>query len=484
MSSEPVALLLWSLVWQWFLPVAFVLLAATGLVLLRLGLRGCWIDDHPLCAACGFDLFGKPDGVTRCGECGADVSVPAAVRIGHRERRNRPLATGVALLVLATLIGGPVLLGKLGAIDWQAHKPVGWLHREAVSSSPVARDLALRELLARYGAGRLSQDQVDSLVESGLKWQADRTNVWQPAWGNLIEAERAAGRLSPQQTQRFYDNVASIQFDVRPVKRRGEPLSARFTFTGTRAGDTVVLQFDDALATYTVGGLPVVERAEFRNRKVFSIGTDPQGLSVSRFQNHLIDLSGVERALADGPVEVAVKIRFPVRARDGDPNAAVLGAFERTFQSRFDLLPEGQASVRVVNTPELEAKLLAALRPSVGQYVRVDGAGMSIDLSTQANTLPVGLAHKFFIRTADGREWPGGKYVAATGARSGVGAGGSDDFPLDIDEVSMILQPDITLAERSLGVTEMWGRDLTFERVKVVRHGPGMGRLKSTQKSR
>jgi predicted amidophosphoribosyltransferase len=72
-----------------------------GLLLLRLGLAGRILDDHPICRQCGFDLTGKPKGSSRCAECGADLQNGHAVRIGHHQRRRGPFVMGLGMLALS-----------------------------------------------------------------------------------------------------------------------------------------------------------------------------------------------------------------------------------------------------------------------------------------------------------------------------------------------------------------------------------------------
>src|SRR5688500_20118731 len=55
--------------------VAVLVPLLAGMLFVRLGLRGKRVDDHPLCRRCGLDLFGLPEGATKCSECGADLSV-------------------------------------------------------------------------------------------------------------------------------------------------------------------------------------------------------------------------------------------------------------------------------------------------------------------------------------------------------------------------------------------------------------------------
>ena len=70
---------------------------AIGVTLIGIGWHGRRINRHPMCARCGFDLFGGRRWETReCPECGADVS-GLAVRVGHRVCRLRPLYGGLAL---------------------------------------------------------------------------------------------------------------------------------------------------------------------------------------------------------------------------------------------------------------------------------------------------------------------------------------------------------------------------------------------------
>ena len=117
-----------------------------GPALLALGMRGKRIDDHPLCAACGFDLFGKPKASTACAECGADLSRDRAIRIGHRSH-NRPLvAMGALLLGLGVLTS----IGELHRIRSKTnllpYLPTWVLLRAIDMTDPSLRDGAVKEL--------------------------------------------------------------------------------------------------------------------------------------------------------------------------------------------------------------------------------------------------------------------------------------------------------------------------------------------------
>src|SRR5438105_668743 len=90
--------------------IGVVLVGAT--ILLK-GLKGRRVGDHPICARCGYDLFGKPEESKVCPECGADLCEKKAVVIGWRQKRAGMVLVGLLIVGLG-LIGveqGSVLEG-------------------------------------------------------------------------------------------------------------------------------------------------------------------------------------------------------------------------------------------------------------------------------------------------------------------------------------------------------------------------------------
>lgn len=82
-----------------------LLLYLIGLRWLVLGLRGRAIDDHPLCARCGYDLSRLP--IAQCPECGSALIRAGAIRVGHRQRRVGLAAVG-GLVVLVAGVGAAI----------------------------------------------------------------------------------------------------------------------------------------------------------------------------------------------------------------------------------------------------------------------------------------------------------------------------------------------------------------------------------------
>ena len=109
-----------------------------GLILLRRGLRGRRIGDHPVCRKCGFDLYGLPQDRKVCPECGADLAANNAILIGHKQRRPALIYTGGALALLFVCVAG--LVGNLvfRQMDWEQVKPTAWLAWDARHGDTLA----------------------------------------------------------------------------------------------------------------------------------------------------------------------------------------------------------------------------------------------------------------------------------------------------------------------------------------------------------
>src|SRR4051812_43159994 len=106
-------------------------LAAAALAMRILAIRGRRVGDHPVCRKCGFDLYGRPSGSARCGECGADLSRRRAVRAGRRRPRRGLAAAAGQVLALSAGVAGVAGWVAARGVDVNRYKPVWWLTAEA-----------------------------------------------------------------------------------------------------------------------------------------------------------------------------------------------------------------------------------------------------------------------------------------------------------------------------------------------------------------
>ena len=292
-------------------PAALLVLAVP---LLWLAARGRRTDDHPLCRKCGFDLFGKPADATRCSECGADLRRRRAVRVGNRQRRHR--------LAYMSFIGVAAGAGWLGVggwraaqhVDWNRHKPLWWVKKDLDAPPGPARDAALRELGKRVAEQKLPDAEVAALIDRALAYQADVTKPWSPAWGEVVEAARWAGRCPAERWKRYLTHSVTFSIEVLGQENRtGEPVVVRLLRGPDRVGTkSFELQieadprkvsvggrtdaYDDAANRYSAGGeVPVLVPAG---------PTNPVGAAVER---------GIYRTASLSPGPHAV--RWPVTLR-------------------------------------------------------------------------------------------------------------------------------------------------------------------------
>lgn len=187
------------------------------------GLRGRAKGDHPTCRRCGYDLFGLGLNTHQCPECGTDLLRKRSIRTGTR-RRNSGLVMAAAPVWLASL-------GWLSEASWTAaqhiqtehYKPVGWVAHDAKSSDVTLRETAVSELVARLDRGELSRAQVTALVDQALNAQAS-SNLWIAYWGDFIEKASAAGGLSDQQWQLYWEQAFSFSLFAPQSITADQPL--------------------------------------------------------------------------------------------------------------------------------------------------------------------------------------------------------------------------------------------------------------------
>ncbi|MBL8990546.1 MAG: hypothetical protein JNJ48_03090, partial [Phycisphaerae bacterium] len=223
--------------------IALNVLAIVGMLLLARGLIGRRINDHPVCAACGFDLIGvydpKADGRPPCPECGRSLGAPTAVRRGVRVRRPAWIVAG-ALLLASTLGLQLAVVGvTVAGGNFRAAFPTWALILELSAGGFADRNAALLQLDARLKAGTLDRAEVDRIVAVALEAVADERTVWNPAWGAFMVAARGGKLVSDADYGRFLRLAAGCRIEARKVVVQGGLLAVRFGVRPTRAPATL-----------------------------------------------------------------------------------------------------------------------------------------------------------------------------------------------------------------------------------------------------
>jgi hypothetical protein len=469
----------------WIVPASLVVVGAT---IVFVGLRGRRVDDHPICRTCGFDLFGLPVGAAVCSECGADLSRRRAVRVGRREGRRKLLWLGApALLTGVGLLGAVGWVAARGA-DFQRHKPTRWLTREAGGLDVNGRDAALAELTRRLHEKTLTDAQVDEIGERALAHQADVRQPWVNAWGTWLHQAQRAGRLAPEQWQRYARQAPQFQAKVRPVVRRGDPFPV--AVGGFPARLEMQPQGWQKLFhinyrwTVTVRGRvigrspPGAENYGMLGRGKPGGWLPPPTLVAGPALDRAIDEVIAEGRDAPEPVDVTVD--YEVREAPhqysldtGQISGNYLAGGQAGFTLPCRFLPREIPSVSVKSDP--------ALRDAVGRALSVGRGGIwvadghDVQMSVAANNPPVGVAFDVFLRYdarggTDTKELPMGQvaYPAGKETRRGLRGVVPPDLSFGEPRVDVILRSSTDAAVKSLDVMEIWGEPIIIRGVEVV----------------
>jgi len=444
--------------------MVFVLVGAVGIagvVLLVRGLRGHRVGDHPVCARCGYDLFGLTPETTTCPECGADRMRPGAVRIGRRQRRRGSIIAGVILLLLALVPIGGLVSVLIGRVNWMQVKPVSWLRASARVGTGSASDRALQELVRRLNASELSREQVDTLVSDALTIQADLTRTWQPDWGNIIEDARARGAVSDEDWETYAKQAVAGAFalEMRPKVRRCDPVPYRIRELAGRVGngeafwvshDRGQLKLGDV--THTSGG---------------SGGSLLTPFGVGSFGSHA-SLTPEEWArIPDGPQEAQITLAFTVREYQSNPDRGpVITEQSVNLTSPWEVVGADEPTVTLTTAPEHREGVRDSLKNiELTRRKQADGTPY-LEGMFRLSQPPVDLAFDVVLRSGS-REWEQGTVSIVAGGNTNYSTHGEDVPDADATMVDVIFVPSEEVARRSVDLTNIWGETVVIPDVPI-----------------
>jgi hypothetical protein len=459
---------------------------AGGLVLIR-GWRGVAVDDHPLCRQCGFDLTGKPPDSTRCAECGADLLLKRAVRIGHRRRRPVVALVGLLLLAVPAGAGGTFLWPILTASDPNAAKPLWWLLTEArVTAS--SRDAVGAELLRRIARGQISNDQVKSTVATLVRIQADESTAWSRRFGDVIETAYRRGLVTHGQYRSYVRHIlgSSPRLIVRPRVASGDMLPVRLTFSPVRGSSSgnIPAIVDSWLR---IDGRDLYHTAELH---VAASSVTAARIFNMDYEQRFPVAAETMRLLEAGKHTATAVVTIRPRLRPGGAGNPDHEEADLTIAATFNVLPPGEPSVTLHGDRSLQDAIRDAIQVKSVVFHQLPNRAYAIEVDV--NPIPVSIAMQVFADTTTGnRVALGAICVAGNQPRtrrsvrgvcreriavrqqsvanpalleSVVTAGGA---LMTKPVVRLILRPDPSAAVTTTDILDMWDGEIVLDDVPV-----------------
>ena len=452
---------------------AIVLFVA--LALLTVGLRGRRADDHPLCRRCGYDLTGRPaDADPRCPECGADLDRRRAVRVGHRVRRPTLVATGLLVLLPATVVLSVQIRAKTRWLADPANQPVWWLRYQAGRQSAGAA-AAMRELTVRLYDGRLSDADAAPILDRGLAVQADPgvNGGRDLPFVHFLDSALACRRLDAARQQRYGRQAYAVALTVRPVVRPGDPLPFAVN-TSNPSHSSTVLRL--GIGDVRINGRPVGLRAGRRNEPL--LRDDPRDLEEASSdvdQCRPPDVAAdATRPLTLGRHTLTATVRMFVYWPSGEGGtrsgrhvtsdlSGPLDARTVPVSSDFVVCDAAHEPPLATTDPEAPAAVLAVQRIEAS-----DPHSASID----ATVTNPGVAIAFDVTVLPDR--PGARALLAKDVLTCNPTGTSWQWsPTLIGSIGaakradVVFHPDLEAARDRLDLSPIWGEDVVVRGVPV-----------------
>lgn len=484
-----------------------------GVVLVLLGLRGKRLNRHPICALCGFDLEGTyPQSIT-CSECGAGLRRRKGVRIGARRKRWVVLCAGALLVLLPVGMLATALYAVLTGADLNSYKPVGLLLWEGRRANDATAAAAVQELLTRVQNKQVGKGTVENIVATALEIQADLDATWRSEWGDIIETARLADSVEDEAYNRFLEQAAVVEFAIRPRVRQGDPVAVEAKLKEARIGGGSQMYVQAEFTTRTIDGKsargPVVKGglvASLMGVPVAEPGDQPGYFQLmgqkspwgGQSYGQCLGILHPPEGLAPGPhtAKISLVLTAQVPSVNGTttswmPMAGILPTARRTRTATLQFVVTDEPTVRLIKpTPEQVAAFREMLTPQTVQLQTSEGGFMAgrfkwVQVNFNASDLPLDAAFSVTVRGAQDSASmhslmsevlfrapePG---AAAPQAMFGpFGAFGQQWVSLqaaaafDAEKVTIVLEPNLKAALRTVDITEIYGETITLEDVPV-----------------
>ncbi|MBO6513117.1 MAG: hypothetical protein JJ974_04045 [Phycisphaerales bacterium] len=187
--------------------IAAVIMLSAAMLLIRRGFKGRLVSTEPHCRNCKHNLSTlELDDPTPCPTCGIILrtSTPA-IEQGRRKARKPIIATGLLLLILAISCASWIKVRTLPAVqsfDIYTKLPESML----ISLQSRGNKDALQELHSRLIPGTLSDDALQSLIDTAFQIQADPNQVWDTRYGDVLYYALVQDKLTQDQVSTYIES--------------------------------------------------------------------------------------------------------------------------------------------------------------------------------------------------------------------------------------------------------------------------------------
>jgi hypothetical protein len=459
-----------------------VVVVVPSLVLIVAALVGRQLFTEPRCVGCGYDLRQtrfEDENARPCPECGADLTRPRAVRFGKRRRRPWLAVGGMVWFFVGAAVlvfGARQMVGGPGAAKYKTNAA---LIAGLASTADQPRDW--RELERRLKAGNLSAAEVDDAIGQLTAYVKQRRATGQgdvpfPWADGFIKLAMTRGDILQDEWRKLCEVYYNLELDpIHRGVRQGQRAQFQMAFSHTwKIADTMVVY---AVRSVTIDGAGV---------GVVRLHGDEATLLPDELSGSLREqIEGVALRPDLTPGEYEVKFIVDVGALpSGAPIVGVGGkpgqkqrwqnplcTWTTELTSTLRITPPDESPITLITDSNLDPSGGLAIERAYTVPMR---NGVRIVVAVEqgvANAAP----YCFHVKARIGDNEYAARSAFGKDSNWSMNSGEqridiNSPLPADVTSITVILEPDVTRAERHPRLHAIWGEPIVFENVPLERH--------------
>lgn len=474
------------------------ILAAAGLVMAAIAVRGRVVARGRFCRGCKFDLAGLSSFAT-CPECGRDLHGVGSTRAALRRARRAYVLLAAMLLVLSAtcfLLASPVVSGRV-----VASLPDGALIRLARLGFAGPLD----ELVDRTGGAKpMTDGGWDRAISTAITQFSDRSAPTDPRWATVLYNALQSGRLTAEQAAQYVTAGLDFRARIRDRTQHGSGVLAFRIEQDSGRMAALLPTIDGSMTSYRVRYEPVAAgwvRADGEGAVVHdlrplsmpiwipTVGT--RGTSTRIVLGPQVRLDAPWDELRPGQFATAFLEYDIGLILSSDTEAIPLG--RRRFEQRVRIIEADEPVVAVIDDEAVRAMFRERMRASVLKVMlpsgdpdqpQPRGANHVAYMMFSGADIPRGIAGRVSVRIEED-EWHLGDLVSGAVWGLPPGSGGMHVVawlaqPEEMDRASeivgrwlaagtvdLVFRTDPAVAIGAVAVNEVHQADLVWEDVEV-----------------